>query len=46
MNDINDLAVVMVTEQNFLDGVFRGTPTQNRNWIQIPKKYSAIIPVF
>jgi len=31
MNDINDLAVVMVTEQNFLDGVFRGTPTQNRN---------------
>jgi hypothetical protein len=35
MNDINDLADVMVTEQNFLDGVFPWDSNQNGNKIQM-----------
>ena len=31
MNGINDLAVVMVTEKNFLDGNFQWDSNQNRN---------------
>jgi hypothetical protein len=31
MNDINDLAHVMVTEENFLDGVFPWDSNHNRN---------------